>query len=127
MVNFGPEDFAAPPHEETRTGKSFGVKLMLVVLGDGRRTHRSSGHAWGNSLAWFVRIEAIVEVGTSVWRPTPMNCRPWPQAAEDFLAPYLRHMMAFFGIPDVPVLRAEGVAWDAPAIALAEADIAAAF
>lgn len=51
-----------------------------------------------------------------------------PQAAEDFLAPYLRHMMVFFGIPDVTVLRAEGVAWDAPsAIARAEAQIAAAF
>jgi FMN-dependent NADH-azoreductase len=51
-----------------------------------------------------------------------------PQAAEDFLSPYLRHMMVFFGIPDVTVLRAEGVAWDAPsAIARAEAEIAAAF
>lgn len=51
-----------------------------------------------------------------------------PQAPEDFLAPYLRHMMVFFGIPDVTVLRAEGVAWDAPsAIARAEAQIAAAF
>lgn len=50
-----------------------------------------------------------------------------PQAPEDFLAPYLRHMMVFFGIPDVTVLRAEGVAWDAPAaIARAEAEIAAA-
>jgi len=50
-----------------------------------------------------------------------------PQAAEDFLAPYLRHMMVFFGIPDVTVLRTEGVAWDAPAaIARAEAQIAAA-
>lgn len=50
-----------------------------------------------------------------------------PQAAEDFLAPYLRHMMVFFGIPDVTVLRAEGVAWDAPsAIARAEAEIATA-
>ncbi|MCA3267156.1 MAG: NAD(P)H-dependent oxidoreductase [Azospirillum sp.] len=50
-----------------------------------------------------------------------------PQAVEDFLAPYLRHMMVFFGIPDVTVLRAEGVAWDAPsAIARAEAQIAAA-
>lgn len=38
-----------------------------------------------------------------------------PQAPEDFLAPYLRHMMTFFGIADVTVLRAEGVAWDAPA------------
>ena len=48
-----------------------------------------------------------------------------PQAPEDFLAPYLRHMMVFFGIPDVTVLRAEGVAWDAPAaIARAEAQIA---
>lgn len=51
-----------------------------------------------------------------------------PQAVEDFLAPYLRHMMVFFGIPDVTVLRAEGVAWDAPsAVARAEAQIAAAF
>lgn len=51
-----------------------------------------------------------------------------PQAPEDFLAPYLRHMMVFFGIPDVTILRAEGVAWDAPAaIARAEAQIAAAF
>ena len=51
-----------------------------------------------------------------------------PQAVEDFLAPYLRHVMVFFGIPDVTVLRAEGVAWDAPAaIARAEAQIAAAF
>ncbi len=50
-----------------------------------------------------------------------------PQAVEDFLAPYLRHMMVFFGIPDVTVLRAEGVAWDAPsAIAQAQAQIAAA-
>lgn len=47
-----------------------------------------------------------------------------PQAVEDFLAPYLRHMMVFFGIPDVTVLRAEGVAWDAPsAMAKAEEDI----
>jgi FMN-dependent NADH-azoreductase len=38
-----------------------------------------------------------------------------PQAPEDFLAPYLRHMMTFFGITDVTFLRAEGVAWDAPA------------
>jgi FMN-dependent NADH-azoreductase len=51
-----------------------------------------------------------------------------PQAPEDFLAPYLRHMMRFFDIPDVTILRAEGVAWDAPAaIAGAEAQIAAAF
>jgi FMN-dependent NADH-azoreductase len=51
-----------------------------------------------------------------------------PQVVEDFLAPYLRHMMVFFGIPDVSILRAEGVAWDAPAaIARAEAEIAAAF
>lgn len=51
-----------------------------------------------------------------------------PQQPEDFLAPYLRHMMTFFGIPDVTVLRAEGVAWDAPAaIARAEEQIAAAF
>ena len=51
-----------------------------------------------------------------------------PQAVVDFLAPYLRHMMVFFGIPDVTVLRAEGVAWDAPsAIARAKAQIAAAF
>ncbi len=50
-----------------------------------------------------------------------------PQAVEDFLAPNLRHMMVFFGIPDVTVLRAEGVAWDAPsAMARAEAQIAAA-
>lgn len=50
-----------------------------------------------------------------------------PQEVEDFLAPYLRHMMVFFGIPDVTVLRAEGVAWDAPfAIAQAEAQIDAA-
>lgn len=50
-----------------------------------------------------------------------------PQAAEDFLAPYLRHMMLFFGVPDVSILRAEGVAWDAPsAIARAQAEIAAA-
>jgi len=47
------------------------------------------------------------------------------QAPQDFLAPYLRHMMSFFGIPDVTFLRAEGLAWDAPAaIARAEADIA---
>ena len=37
-----------------------------------------------------------------------------PQAPEDFLAPYLRHMMTFFGITDVTFLRAEGTAWDAP-------------
>lgn len=37
-------------------------------------------------------------------------------------------MMTFFGIPDVTVLRAEGIAWDAPAaIARAEAQIAATF
>jgi hypothetical protein len=36
--------------------------------------------------------------------------------------------MVVFGIPDVTVLHAEGVAWDAPsAIARAEAQIAAAF
>ncbi|MBM4777205.1 MAG: FMN-dependent NADH-azoreductase [Archangiaceae bacterium] len=51
-----------------------------------------------------------------------------PQMVEDFLAPYLRHMMVFFGIPDVSVLRAEGVAWDAPtAVARAEEQIAGAF
>jgi FMN-dependent NADH-azoreductase len=44
-----------------------------------------------------------------------------PQAPQDFLAPYLRHMMGFFGITDVTFLRAEGLAWDAPA-ALARAD-----
>lgn len=44
-----------------------------------------------------------------------------PQAGEDFLAPYLRHMMVFFGIADVTVLRAEGLAWDAPA-AIARAE-----
>lgn len=47
-----------------------------------------------------------------------------PQAPQDFLAPYLRHMMSFFGITDVTFLRAEGLAWDAPAaIARAEAEI----
>jgi len=47
------------------------------------------------------------------------------QAPQDFLVPYLRHMMSFFGITDVTFLRAEGLAWDAPsAIARAEADIA---
>lgn len=48
-----------------------------------------------------------------------------PQAGEDFLAPYLRQMMTFFGITDVTFLRAEGLAWDAPAaVARAEEAIA---
>jgi FMN-dependent NADH-azoreductase len=47
-----------------------------------------------------------------------------PQAPQDFLSPYLRHMMCFFGITDVTFLRAEGLAWDAPAaLARAEAEI----
>lgn len=47
-----------------------------------------------------------------------------PQMEIDYFAPYIRNIMAFMGITDVRMIRAEGVAWDREkGIQLAQAEI----
>jgi FMN-dependent NADH-azoreductase len=49
-----------------------------------------------------------------------------PRVADDFLTPYLKHILAFIGITDVSFVHGEGLAYDVTAgIAAAEAQIAA--
>jgi FMN-dependent NADH-azoreductase len=49
-----------------------------------------------------------------------------PRVSEDFLTPYLKHILGFIGITDVTFVHGEGLAYDVPGgLAAAEAQIAA--